>query len=137
MARLENWTRKTRRFKDLEIVKFINFRNWGYRARYEPTLERSIKKRKYDQQTFEEKINDTPRLLTNNNARFTRDYEIREPEKMDNLYLTILDHARAPGTFDYTLSQTYHAFLPDIEQDAYVEINGTKHRKLAISDFSA
>jgi hypothetical protein len=137
MARLENRQRKTRRFKNLEIVKRINIRNWGYRARYEPTLEKSIKKRKYDQQSFEEKINDVPRLITNNHARFYMDYEIQEPEKMDNLYLTILDHARTPGTFDYTLPQTYHAFLPDIEQDAYVEVGGNRHRKLAISDFSA
>jgi hypothetical protein len=56
---------------------------------------------------------------------------------MLSLYLVALDHARRPGAFDYTQPQTYHAFLPDIEQEAYVEIGGTMHRKLAISDFSA
>ena len=137
MAWLENRTRKTRRLKNLEIVNLIKQRNFGYRSRYEPALERSIKKRKYDQQTFEEKVNDIPRLITNNHSKFLRDYEIQDPEKMENLYLTILDHARSPGTFDYTLPQTYHAFLPDIEQDAYVEVGGKNHRKLAISDFSA
>ncbi len=116
---------------------FTKNSNFGYKTRYEPTLERSIKKRKYAEQSFEEKVNDIPRLITNNKANFYRDYGIEEPEKMENLYLTILDHARVPGTFDYTLPQTYHAFLPDIEQDAYVEVGGNRHRKLAISDFSA
>ena len=98
---------------------------------------RSIKKRKYEQQTLEETVNDTPRLITNNYANFYRDYNINEPEKMDKLYLTILEHARQPGAFDYTKPQTFYALLPDIDQEAYVEIGGNKHRKLAISDFSA
>ncbi len=137
MARLEDRIWKTSRFKNLENVNLTYCRNFGYRARYEPILDKSIKKRKYDQQTFEERVNDIPRLITNNHANFNRDYGIIEPEKMENLYLTILEHARVPGTFDYTLPQTYHSLLPDIEQDAYVEVGGTNHRKLAISDFSA
>jgi hypothetical protein len=56
---------------------------------------------------------------------------------MEKLYLTLLDHARMPGAFDYTQPQTYYAFLPDIEQEAYVEVGGNKHRKLAISEYSA
>lgn len=51
--------------------------------------------------------------------------------------MTMLDHARIPGHFDYTQPQTFHALFPDVEQEAYVEINGDQHNKLAISDFSA
>ena len=56
---------------------------------------------------------------------------------MDKKYLTILEHCRAPGHFDYTKPQTFHALFPDVEQEAYVEIGGKQHRKLRISDFSA
>jgi hypothetical protein len=38
--------------------------NWGYKPRYEPTYDFSIKKRKYDSQTREEKFNDHPRIVT-------------------------------------------------------------------------
>jgi hypothetical protein len=56
---------------------------------------------------------------------------------MEVVYMTILDHARTPGVFDYSQPQTYHGFFPDVEQEAYVEIGGNHHRKLQISDSSA
>ena len=111
--------------------------NFGYRPRYEPQLKRSIKKRKYEQQTLKEALVDTPRLLTQSEkSPYTRDYGIDDPELTNSLYLTILDHARVPGSFDYTQPQTYHAVFPDVEQEAYVVIGGKEHRKLKISGFS-
>lgn len=111
--------------------------NFGYRPRYEPTYERSIKKRKYEGQTLQESLLDTPRLVTNyNKSCYTQDYGIDDPEETDSFFFTALDHARRPGTFDYTQPQTYHAVFPEIEQEAYVTVGGTQHRKLKISNFS-
>jgi hypothetical protein len=56
---------------------------------------------------------------------------------MEVVYMTILDHARVPGYFDYTQPQTYHALFPDVEQEAFVEVGGNYHNKLQISDSSA
>ncbi len=134
---MENWKWKKRGFKYIKIVIYINISNYGYRSRYEPKSTNSIKARKYAQQNLQETLNDTPRLITNNNSNFYHDFVVIEPEKMEKLYLTILDHARIPGVFDYSSPQTYFAFLPDLDTEAYVEIGGNKHRKLAISDFSA
>jgi hypothetical protein len=113
------------------------FSNFGYYPRYEPKLHKSLKRRKYDLQTLEETFNDTPRLITSNKASYKRAYNIEDPEEIDVVYWTILDHARCPGYFDYSQPQTYHALFPDIEQEAYVEIGGNVHNKLRISDSSA
>jgi len=114
-----------------------HYRNFGYYPRYEAKLHRSLKKRKYELQTVEETLADTPLLKTNNVAAYKEAYNIEDPEQMEVVYLTILDHARTPGFFDYTQPQTYHAIFPDVEQEAYVEINGNNHRRLQISDSSA
>ena len=79
---------------------------------------------------------DTPRLLTNKIATYTKNFGIEDPEKTRSFFYVALDHARMPGTFDYTQPQTYHAVFPDEEQDAYVELNGKSHRKLAISNYT-
>jgi hypothetical protein len=111
--------------------------NFGYRPRYEPSLEKSIKKRKYDNQTLQESLTDTPRLNTTYmKPTYTNDYGIDDPEKTKSLFLIALDHARVPGTFDYSLPQTYHAVFPDVEQEAYVTIGGSDHKKLQISNYS-
>lgn len=112
-------------------------RNFGYYPRYEPKLHKSLKKRKYELQTLEETLNDTPLLIVNNKASYKNAYQIEDPEEMEVVYMTILDHARAPGVFDYSQPQTYHAFFPDVEQEAYVEMGGNRHRLLQISDSSA
>lgn len=95
-----------------------------------------MKKRKYDLQTLEETLFDTPRLQTNNAPIYKQSADIEEPEKVDIMYLTLLEHAREPGVFDYSQPQTYHSLFPDIEQEAYVEVDGDNHRKLTISQFS-
>ena len=38
--------------------------NWGYKPRYEPTYDFSIKARKYSEQTREERFADHPRIVT-------------------------------------------------------------------------
>ena len=111
--------------------------NFGYYPRYEPKLHKSLKRRKYDLQTLEETLNDTPLLNTSDVASYRKAYNIEDPEQMEVIYMTLLDHARTPGLFDYTQPQTYHAVFPDVEQEAYVEIGGKSHRKLQISDSSA
>ena len=100
-------------------------------------MHKSLKKRKYELQSIEETLNDTPLLKVRNNASYKEAFNIEDPEQMEVVYMTILDHARNPGSFDYTLPQTYHGFFPDVEQEAYVEVGGNKHRKLNVSQGSA
>jgi hypothetical protein len=83
---------------------------------------------------LEETFNDTPLLKTHNHASYKEAYGIEDPEEMQVIYMTFLEHSRAPGSFDYSQPQTYHSLFPDVEQEAYVEIDGNNHRKLRISD---
>ena len=116
---------------------------WGYQPRFEPSLERSIKKRKYSAQNLEETINDTPRIESAKHyyrrpANYVYDYNMIESKKINDIYLAILDHSREPGTFDYTKPQTYTAVFPDVESQAYVTLNSENHhRKLQISRFAS
>lgn len=115
---------------------------WGYHPRYEPTLERSIKKRKYDNQTLEEMINDTPRIdietkpKPNQRPEFIDDYKIEDPKNVKNLFFAVLEHAREPGAFDYTQPQTHYAVFPDVEPQAYVTLNSRSNKKLQISKWN-
>ena len=46
--------------------------DWGYHPRYEPVYGFSLKNRKYDGQTPEEKLNDHPRLSPTGNMKEKR-----------------------------------------------------------------
>jgi len=111
--------------------------NYGYRPRYEPNLKRSLKIRKYEKQSLQEALLDTPRIQTSIGSVYTKDYGIDDPEVTRSFFYNALDHARIPGTFDYTKPQTYHAVFPDVEQEAYVEVGGNNHKMLRISQYSS
>lgn len=86
---------------------------------------------------MEETINDTPRLHTNLDPLYKLDFGYDYPEESRSLYQVVLDHARAPGVFDYTLPQTYYAIFPDANYMNHVEIDGNNHRGLKISNWSS
>lgn len=100
---------------------------FGYKPRYEPSLPISIKKEKYANQSLKEMVEDTPRLESNverkNYGVFDKYHNLESPEITRKFALALLEHARAPGTFDYTIPVTYHAVFPDVEQEAYVTLN--------------
>jgi hypothetical protein len=114
---------------------------FGYMPRYEPTMDRSIKRKKYDAQTFEEMINDVPRLKTHKESleipNYVDDFGLEKPEKTRELYYALLEHSRTPGAFDYTKPQTKHSLFPDVEIQGYVTLGSkSDHNKLQISKFS-
>lgn len=129
--------------KDIENDAIKKRSRWGYQPRFEPSLERSIKKRKYDNQTLEETVNDTPRIESNTDfyrrpTNYIKDFDMIESKKISDFYFAMLDHSRVPGAFDYTQPQTYHAVFPDVQSQAYVTLNSEKdHRKLQISRFAS
>ena len=100
-------------------------------------MDISIKKRKHESQSLEETLNDNPRLI---NANGKTDVEnvlgYVNPKDVEDKVMLALDHAREPGAFDYTQSQTYYAVYPDIEPDSYFEVGGKDHKGLAISRFA-
>ena len=116
---------------------------FGYKPRYEPTLEISIKKQKYQKENLIDTIKDTPRINSKANnpkiGSYEDHYGIEDPEKTRKFCLVLLEHARTPGTFDYTIPQTQYSLFPDVEQEAYFTFgsNNKDSRKLQISKFSA
>ena len=100
--------------------------NWGYKPRYEPTYDFSIKKKRYDLQTRSQRIRDTPRLITtaDQHAR----HGVEKPEDIKTLSYILREHNRTPGSFDYSYSQDFYSHYQDIDYDAYVTL-GSKQRK--------
>ena len=102
--------------------------NWGYKPRYEPTYEFSIKARKYAEQTREERFQDHPRIMTGD-TREKRE-GIAEPKEVRTLVNIAKEHNRTPGAFDYNVPQTFYSLFPEIEQETYITLggNGAKRR---------
>ena len=100
--------------------------NWGYKPRYNPVYDFSIKQRKYNTQTRLEKVNDTPRIKTT-----TQRYEQKgcvDPKKVRTLTYILKEHNRVPGAFDYNYNQDFYSLMPELDYEAYYVI-GSKQRK--------
>ena len=102
--------------------------NWGYHPRYEYKYEFSLKKRKYDAQTREESIRDTPRLFTvgSQDARHGK----MRPQDVRTIQSIVKEHNRTPGEFDYNFPQNFYSTFPEIDQEAYVTVGGKARRKV-------
>lgn len=123
--------------KQKDAIKYRT--RFGYKPRYEPSLEISIKKEKYAKQDLKEILEDTPRLYNDSKEKpdFEKAYGLEAPEKTREFFYAILEHARKPGTFDYTVPQTQHAVFPDVQQEGYVTLNSNQSKGLIISKFTA
>lgn len=97
--------------------------NWGYKPRYEPSLEFSIKKAKYETQTPQERLNDHPRVVTTN-TRNGREGLI-EPKEVRTIVAIASEHNRQPGTFNYNVTQSFYSLYPEIEQETYITLGGS------------
>ena len=85
--------------KDLQQYAEEKRANWGYKPRYEPVYDFSIKKQKHNQQTREDYYNDTPRLHTATTRE--RKENILEPKDVRMIFNIVAEHNRQPGVFDY------------------------------------
>lgn len=102
--------------------------DWGYKPRYEPIYEFSIKSRKYALQTIEEKIDDTPRVQTVMGRERRENYAT--PKEIRTIVSIASEHNRQPGAFDYNVPQTFYSLYPEIEQESYVTLGSNAKRKV-------
>lgn len=102
--------------------------DWGYKPRYQPIYNFSIKQQKYDQQTIEERIDDTPRLAVGH-GRNARE-GLLESKEVRTIVAIASEHNRVPGSFDYNVPQTFYSLYPEIEQETFVTIGGTAKRRV-------
>ena len=100
--------------------------NWGYKPRYEPIYDFSIKTKKHATMTKREKINDTPRIYTSCSP--SRRKGLKDPMEVKTMTYVLREHNRTPGAFDYTYPQEFYSFMPEIDFDAYVVL-GSKQRR--------
>ena len=100
--------------------------NWGYKPRYAPTYDFSLKKRKYDLQTRSEEVRDTPRLFTTTNPHTRAGYV--DPKKIRTLTYILREHNRVPGSFDYKLPQEFYSLHPEIDFDAFIVLGSNQRR---------
>lgn len=73
--------------------------DWGYKPRYEPVYDFSLKTQKYAGQSPLEKVNDHPRLSPTGNM-----YDKRgklPPSDVRTFTQIMMEHNRQPGVFDY------------------------------------
>lgn len=101
---------------------------WGYKPRYEPVLDFSIKRQKYDQQTQEERQKDHPRLWT----KMSREHRegFMNPKEVRTIVSIASEHNRQPGIFDYNYPQTFYSLYPEIDQESYITVGGKAKRRV-------
>lgn len=87
--------------------------NWGYKPRYKPTYEFSLKQKKYDSQTTEEKFADHPRIVTGHTREMRED--MTTAKEVRTLVSIASEHNRQPGSYDYNYPQTFYSLYPEIE----------------------
>ena len=99
---------------------------WGYKPRYEPIYDFSLKKRRYDMQTKSERVRDTPRICATRNGWNRKG--LMDPVKLQEMTYIAREHNRVPGAFDYSYTQDFYSLYPEIDFDAFVTI-GSNQRK--------
>ena len=73
--------------------------DWGYKPRYDPVYDYSLKKEKYSRQSRSEEVHDTPRIVHSMHKEKKRGLIPTADIKVFT-YL-IREHNREPGVFDY------------------------------------
>ena len=94
--------------------------DWGYHPRYEAKLPFSIKTAKYANQTREEAIRDTPRVVSNENVLKRKG--VMTFEEVNSIVMIAKEHNRIPGSFDYRYPQTFYSTYPQIDQESYITL---------------
>ena len=100
--------------------------NWGYRPRYTPVHDFSIKKAIQDEQTPEEEVNDTPRIRLHDKQAARRG--LLTATDVSSVIYIAREHNRAPGVFNYDFPQEFYSHYADIPQESVIEI-GSDYRK--------
>lgn len=106
--------------------------DWGYKPRYIPTYDFSLKKRKYEGQTLAEKVADTPRLKTTSTIHGRSG--LVEPKEVRTIVAIASEHNRQPGAFDYNVPQTFYSLYPEIEQETYITLGGSGAKRRVHTD---
>jgi hypothetical protein len=102
--------------------------NWGYKPRYEPIYNFSIKNKKHALQSREEYYLDTPRMVTNMGRE--RREGFATPKDVRTVVNIAKEHNRQPGAFDYNHPQSFYSLYPEIEQESYVTIGSNAKRRV-------
>ena len=109
--------------------------DWGYTPRYKPTLGFSIKARKYELQTPEEKVEDTPRY-NNHSGNYLHQINKLSQTEASTIYNILTEHNRIPGSFDYNYPQDFYSHDNDIDSDFYYVMGTGEKKKLDINSLS-
>ena len=100
--------------------------NWGYKPRYEPVYDFSIKSKRYSTQTRSEKVRDTPRIILTGN-KYERKW-LFDTQKLQTFTYILREHNRVPGKFDYNYEQDFYSCYPEIDFDSYVTVGSNQRR---------
>ena len=110
--------------EDQKIAKAESERaNWGFKPRYNPIYDFSIKARKHEAMTREDTIKDHPRLVTGHSREMRIGHA--NPGEIRNIVSIASEHNRQPGTFNYEYPQTFYSLYPEIEQETYITLGGS------------
>jgi len=102
--------------------------DWGYKPRYTPVYDFSIKQRKYDAQSDVERVNDIPRLVTVSSKAEQND--MMQPKDVRTLVSIMSEHNRAPGSFNYNFPQNFYSTFPEIERESFVTLGSGHSRRV-------
>ena len=79
-------------------------------------------------QTPEERVYDTPRLITVSNRQKMEDS--KSAKEVRSIVNIVKEHNRQPGVFDYNYPQNFYSTFPEIERESFVTIGSGASRKV-------
>lgn len=54
---------------------------------------------------------------------------IEKPKEIRNLIMTLSEHNRQPGVFDYNFPQNFYSTHPEIERESYITVGNSKDQR--------
>lgn len=68
-----------------------------------------------------------PRLTVNDNEEKRRG--IKSSGDVDTMIMTLREHNRVPGTFDYNYPQNFYSTYPEIDQETYITLGAPGNQR--------
>lgn len=68
-----------------------------------------------------------PRLTVNDSEEKRRG--VKSHSEVDTIVMTLREHNRIPGSFDYNYPQNFYSTYPEIDQETYITLGAPENQR--------